>query len=232
MARYSELLRNVCIFKGLGNETLERLAELLRPMVFVKDARIVGQQEPGDALYVVTAGKVKVALHGDNGREMILCIFKPGDFFGEMSLLDGQPRSASVIALEESSALRLSREDFIHELERSPSMALNILAEMSLRLRRADEVIGNLGLLDVYGRLARVLIDLARREGQVTDEGVLIRERPIQQDLAGMIGTSRETVSRVLSEFQRRGLLSMQGKSLLLSHSLVEQEVDESTLRD
>jgi CRP/FNR family cyclic AMP-dependent transcriptional regulator len=102
---------------------------------------------------------------------------------------------------------------------------LNILAEMSSRLRRADEVIGNLALLDVYARVARILVDLAKTDGQSTDEGIVIRERPTQQDLAAMIGTSRETVSRVLSEFQRRGLLSMQGKTILLSHGFAEQQL-------
>jgi CRP/FNR family cyclic AMP-dependent transcriptional regulator len=225
MSKTSALLANVSIFKGLSADSLAHIGMSLRPMSFSRDALIVGQDDHGDGLYIIEAGRVKVVLYGDSGREMILTIFRPGDFFGEMSLLDGQPRSANVIALEDSRVLMLSREDFVRHLERSPGTALNILAEMSLRLRRADEIIGDLALLDVYGRLARVLIGLARREGTPSDEGVLIRERPTQQDLASMIGTSRETVSRVLSEFQRRGFVSMQGKSLLLSHGFVEQPV-------
>jgi len=225
MSKTTELLANVSIFKGLTPDILGRIALSLRPMTFTRDALIVGQDDHGDALYIIESGRVKVVLYGDSGREMILTIFRAGDFFGEMSLLDGQPRSANVIAVEDSRVLMLSREDFVHQLEQSPSTALNILAEMSRRLRRADDIIGNLALLDVYGRLAHVLIDLARREGVSTDEGTLIRERPTQQDLASMIGTSRETVSRVLSEFQRRGFVSMQGKSLLLSQGFVEQSL-------
>ncbi len=226
MNKHLELLSRVSIFKGLSPDAQRGLAEALKPMSFTKDALIVSQDEAGDALYIIESGRVKVVLYGESGREMILSIFRHGDFFGEMSLLDGQPRSANVIAVEDARVLVLSREDFVHHLERSPSTALNILSEMSLRLRKADDIIGNLELLDVYGRVARVLIELARKEGQPSDEGVLIKERPTQQDLASMIGTSRETVSRVLSEFQRRGFLSMQGKTILLTQGFVEQEFE------
>ncbi len=227
MSRNSDLLARVSIFKGLPKEALERLSSTLKPMEFAKDALIVSQDTSGDALFIIESGRVKVVLYGESGREMILTIFRSGDFFGEMSLLDGQPRSANVIALENARVLVLSREDFVRHLQEVPTTALNILSEMSMRLRRADEVIGNLALLDVYRRLARLLIDMAHRDGEDTDEGVLIRERPTQQDLASMIGTSRETVSRVLSEFQRRGFLSMQGKTILLSHGFAEQELSD-----
>ncbi len=224
MSRYGDLLAKVSIFSGLDADTLARLGECLRPVDFSKDVLIVGRDDQGDALFIIERGRVKVVLLGDGGREVILTMFRPGDFFGEMSLLDGQPRSANVVAVEETRALVLARQDFVKHLETSPATALKILAEMSLRLRRADEVIGNLALLDVYGRVARVLITMARKDGESTDEGILIRERPTQQELASMIGTSRETVSRVLSEFQRRGFLSMQGKRILLSHGFAEQQ--------
>jgi CRP-like cAMP-binding protein len=223
MAKYTDLLGRVSIFRGLDKTALDQLSTKLKPMEYAKDALIVGQDDQGEALYIIENGRVKVVLYGDSGREMILTIFRPGDFFGEMSLLDGEPRSANVIALEDARVLVLSRNDFVGHLHESPGTALNILAEMSLRLRRADEVIGNLALLDVYGRVARVLIDMAKKDGRDSDEGIVIQERPTQQDIASMIGTSRETVSRVLSEFQRRGFLSMQGKTILLSHAFAEQ---------
>ena len=223
MADYGELLRRVSIFEGLEADSIQNLSRDLRPVEFPKDTLIVGQDDHGDSLYIIQSGRVKVVLYGDSGREVILTIFRGGDFFGEMSLLDGEPRSANVIALEPTVALVLAREDFQRHLESRPNAALRVLEEMSKRLRHADAVIGNLALLDVYGRVARILIDLARKEGESQDEGIMIRERPTQQDLASMIGTSRETVSRVLSEFQRRGFLSMQGKSILLSHGFTEQ---------
>jgi len=226
MNDHSALLRHVNIFKGLDDAGLRNLGKCLRTLEYQKDDLIVDQDAQGDALYIIKEGTVKVVLYGDNGREVILTLFRAGDFFGEMSLLDGQPRSASVIATEKSRILKLSREDFVAHLKTSTETALNILAEMSRRLRHADEVIGSLALLDVYGRVARSLISLARETGESQDEGVLIRERPTQQDLASMIGTSRETVSRVLSEFQKRGFLSMQGKAILLSHAFAAQDID------
>ncbi|MEL6543869.1 MAG: Crp/Fnr family transcriptional regulator [Myxococcota bacterium] len=225
MGSYSELLRRVSFFDGLDEEILTQLSGCLKPMDYSKDSLVVGQDDPGDSMFIIEKGRVKVVLYGESGREMILSIFRAGDVVGEMSLLDGKPRSANVIALEESRLLSLSRKDFIALLNAQPSIALNVLQEMSIRLRRADDVIGNLALLDVYGRVARVLADMAERDGEDTDEGIMIKERPTQQDLASMIGTSRETVSRVLSEFQRRGFLSMQGKKILLSHTFAEEEV-------
>lgn len=218
-----ELLSRVTIFTGLDRPALDDLGGCVQAQHFAKDAVIVGRDSRGDALFIVESGRVKVVLYGDNGREIILSIFRNGDFFGEMSLLDGQPRSATVIAMEPAHVLVLSRDDFVRHLALYPGTALKILAEMSRRLRKADEIIGDLALLDVYGRVARVLLELGRRDGVRTDEGVLVRVRPTQQDLASMVGTSRETISRALSEFQRRGFLFMQGKSLLLSYGFAEQ---------
>lgn len=226
MPENTELLRQVSIFKELDEQTLQSLGQCLKAHRYPKDSLIVGQNDQGDALFIIESGRVKVVLYGESGREMILSIFRPGDFFGEMSLLDDQPRSANVLALEDANVLVLSRRDFVRHLEGNPSVALNILAEMSRRLRRADDIIGNLALLDVYGRVARILIDLAHTEGEDKDEGILIRHRPTHQDLASMIGTSRETVSRVISEFQRRGFLSIQGRAILLSHAFSEQQLD------
>lgn len=226
MSKQTELLRQVSIFKGLDDEALAKLSASLRPLDFSKDGLIVSQDDTGDALYIIERGRVKVVLYGESGREMILTMFRAGDFFGEMSLLDGQPRSANVLAMEEARLLVLQREDFLRHLREAPAVAVNILSEMSMRLRKADEIIGNLALLDVYGRVARLLIDLAKTEGDTTDEGIVITTRPTQQDIASMIGTSRETVSRVLSEFQRRGFLQMQGKKIVLSHGFAERQLE------
>ena len=223
MQSLAALLAGVSIFRGLSKGDLEILARNLKPAQFAKDDVIVRQGSTGDSLYVIEHGRVKVVRHGDGNREIILSIFRPGDFFGEMSLLDGQPRSANVVALEDTSVLILSRPDFVQHLQTHPSTALNILADMSLRLREADEIISNLALLDVHARLAKLLTSLAHREGEPTDEGILIRHRLSHQDFADMAGTTRETVSRVLAELQRRGLLSMQGKDILLSHGFMIQ---------
>ena len=212
----SALLRRVSIFSELSAETLGDLSKRIWQRTAEAGSVIVSHEEPGDALFVIASGKVKVVLYGETGREIILSILRDGDFFGEMSLLDRQPRSANVVAVEESQLLGLDRDAFQTHLTAHPSTALAILAEMSNRLRHAAEVIGNLALLDVYARVARAIRDLAQKQGEPVDGGLLIRERPTQQEMAGLIGTSRETVSRALNDFTRRGLLEMNGKQILV----------------
>ena len=221
-----QYLQKVGIFADLPPETLRDLAVRMQSREFSSGSVIVGQEDSGDSMYVVTEGRVKVVLYGDSGREIILSIFRAGEIFGEMSLLDNQPRSASVIALEPTRALVLDRAAFARHLASHPQTALAVLAELSQRLRQADRVIGNLALLDVYGRVAGLLKDLAARDGVQTEEGILIKERPTQQEIASMIGTSRETVSRALNDFAKRGLLSMSGKQIVLHAAFEDHELD------
>ena len=223
-----QLLQKVSIFTGLPVEVLADLAARMRPRPAEAGTVIVSQEEIGDALYVIARGRFKVVLYGETGREIILSVLSSGDFFGEMSLLDKQPRSANVVAIEDGEVLSLDRDAFQNHLAGHPSTALAILAEMSRRLRHADEVIGNLALLDVYARVARAIRDLALKQGEQVDGGVLIRERPTQQEMAGLIGTSRETVSRALNDFTRRGLLEMNGKQILV-RSIFLQKLEEET---
>jgi CRP/FNR family transcriptional regulator, cyclic AMP receptor protein len=211
------LLGGVSIFADLEASALASLVSIAEVREFAPDSVVVSQEEPGEALYVLARGKVKVVLYGESGREVILSIFKtPGDFFGEMSLLDDQPRSATVIAAERSRLLVLSRAAFQSHLAAQPRIALRVLTELSRRLRQADAVIGNLALLDVYGRLAGKLREMAAADGVEQEDGVLVRQRPTQAEIAATIGTSRETVSRALSELSRRGYIEMRGKRLLL----------------
>jgi len=223
-ARARGLLKAVPIFADLEPASVAALERLAEARDYSAGSVVVSQDDRGDSLFVVVKGKLKVVLYGDSGREIILSIFKsPGDFFGEMSLLDNEPRSATVIADAPSRLLVLSRGDFHAHIESHPRTALRVLRELSARLRRADAVIGNLALLDVYGRLAGKLRELAASEGEETDAGVLVRERPTQAEIAATIGTSRETVSRALSEFARRGYLAMSGKRLLLRREFLSE---------
>ena len=214
--RIRDLLKKVSIFANIDDQALGRLASLVQVREVGKDSLIFGQDDSGDALFIIASGRVKVVLYGENGKEITLTFFGEGDFFGEMSLLDDMPRSANVITCEASTLVILKRSDFVAHLEESPATAINVLGELSRRLRKADEIIGNLALLDVYGRVARLLMDLAEKDGEKVEDGTLIRKRPTQQDLASMANTSRETVSRVLGDFQKRGLLEMDGKRVVL----------------
>ncbi len=217
MGHNRELLKNVAIFSHVSEGTLAKLEQLVVTKRYPRESMIVSQDETGDSLYVLAEGRVKVVLmSGESGREMILSVFKPGDFFGEMSLIDGQPRSASVVAMEDSTLLVLHRADFRRYLADNPDAAFGVMTELCTRIRKADEIIGNLALLDVHGRVAHMLLDLAKSDGEQVVEGTLIRDRPTQQNIASMVGTSRETVSRALSEFAKRGYIELRGKDILI----------------
>jgi CRP/FNR family cyclic AMP-dependent transcriptional regulator len=218
------LLRAVSIFADLDEAAAAGLARLVRRRSYAAGEVIASEAERGDALYVLARGKVKVGLYGESGREVILSIFKkPGEFFGEMSLLDDEPRSATVTAMAPSALLVLSRGDFRAHLARHPWVAVQVMTELSRRLRRADAVIGDLALLDVLGRLAARLRDLALAEGEPVAEGRVVRQRPSQAEIAATIGASRETVSRALSELARRGDVQLSGKRLLVRHRLLRR---------
>ncbi len=218
------LLRSVSIFADLDGAEIAALERLAEVRDYPEGAVVVSHEEAGEALFVVVRGKLKVVLYGESGREIILSIFRsPGDFFGEMSLLDDEPRSANVIAAEASRLLVLSRAEFRAHVASHPRTALRVITELSRRLRRADAVIGNLALLDVYGRLAGKLRELAASDGEETEEGIVVRQRPTQAEIAATIGASRETVSRALSELSRRGYVSMTGKGLLLRRAFLTE---------
>ena len=221
MSAHSEALKNVDLFNNVSEEELTRLSSIMSEQDVRKDGIVVSRDEVGNSMFLILKGRMKVVIQGDNGREVILTILKAGEFFGEMGLIDDLPRSASVVAAEDAKLLVLHRAQFAEHIAKSPTTALNVMSELSRRLRRADEIISNLALLDVYSRVAHIMIDLAKRDGQEVEEGILIREKPTQQDIASMIGTSRETVSRVLSEFQRRGFVEMRGREILLSRKFM-----------
>jgi len=221
LARYRALLGRVSIFQGLSPEAIEDLVGRLQVRSRASGSIIVAQDEAADAMYILAEGQAKVALFGENGREITLSVLRPGDFFGEMSLFDGRPRSANVVAMTATTLLCLPREAFMQHLRARPQTALRLLTEMSDRLRKADDIIANLTLHDVEARLVRTLIRLAREDGETREDGVIVRRRPTQQELANSIGACRETVSRVVSDLARRGLITPRGRSLLISRRLL-----------
>ena len=187
-------------------------AELMRERSYPKGSVILFEDDPGDALYLVASGQVKVVLIGEDGREVILSVLGEGAFFGEMALLDDEPRSAHVIAMEDSIVLALRREDFRARLRASPEVAIALLKELSRRLRRADDQIGSLVLLDVGGRVAELLVRLADEEG--ADR---ITRKLTHATIAQMIGSSRETVSRTMRDLQDKNLVSVTRQEIVLT---------------
>jgi CRP-like cAMP-binding protein len=221
--RYRSLLSQTAMFQGAGQEALSDLARRLQVRTRPAGAMIVAQDEPGDAMYVLVSGRAKVALFGESGRELTLTVLQAGDFFGEMSLIDGRPRSANVQALDDTTMLMLSREAFLSHLQTHPQTAVNLLSELTRRLRAADETIASLALFDVEARLVRALERLARADGGETEGGLILRRRPTQQELANMVGSCRETISRTLTQLVRRGLVVPRGRTLFLSAALLER---------
>ena len=198
----TDVLRKVPLFSDLSEADLASFGEVTREREYPKNSVILFEDDPGDSLYIVSTGQVKVVLIGEDGREVILSVLGDGDFFGEMALIDDEPRSAHVIAMKDSQLLVLRRDDFQAQVAMHPQIALKLLRVLVQRLRRADEKIGGLVLLDVNGRVARLLLDLADESG-----GPKITRRLTHHTIAQMIGSSRETVSRAMRELVDRGLI-------------------------
>lgn len=219
-----EILGKVPLFAGMDKSELAHLAEVAFPKTFLKGSIILMEKELGSTLSVITKGKVKVAVTSEEGKEVILAVFSEGDFFGDLALLDGKPRSASVVAMEETELLNLGRRDFLFQLENNPKLALGIMRTLATRLRKADRQIESLALLDVSGRVARTLLDLASEHGEKTPRGLRIEKRPTHQEIANMAGTSRETVTRVLGDMQKKNLILVEGEDIYLLEGEAFQE--------
>ena len=199
----ADFLSTVPLFRSLVPNEVAAFSQLAREKSYPKGSVILFEDDPGDSFFVVREGRVKVVLVAEDGREVILGILGSGEYFGELALIDDQPRSAHVVAMEDSTLLVLRREDFRRRVEQSPAVAWALLIDLSRRLRRADEKIGSLVLLDVPGRIARVILDA------VAEGGTDVIEKPLtHQTIAHVIGASRETVSRAMREFVESGWIS------------------------
>ncbi len=226
MATKIESLKNIPIFSSLSEKHLEELSEIMLEKTYRKNQVIFDQGDPGNSLIIIKSGLVKISLVDSNNHEFIIKTFSVYDFFGEMSLLDGGPRSATATAVEDTKALIIFRENFIGLIQKNPSVALGMLSELSIRLRTTTENISNLTFFDAYGKVAQCLLDLADKIGQREDGGVAIQLTLSRQELANMSGLSRETFARILKEFQVRGCLKVQGKKILiLNEKVMRREI-------
>ena len=211
-----ELLRTVPIFSELSEVDIQALARLTTRRRYPKDTVVFFENEQGDTLFMILEGRVRVTILGDDGREVILSVLGPGDFFGEIALLDNEPRSATAIAAEDSELLLLQRNEFQGAMSENPSISGALIRVLTARLRRANHQISTLALLDVYGRVARVILDIAREEGRRLKDGRIAFRRATHQELANRIGTTRETVTRMLKDLERQGLITVDGREVVL----------------
>ncbi|NUN08897.1 MAG: Crp/Fnr family transcriptional regulator [Ignavibacteriaceae bacterium] len=214
MLEKDNFLKYVPIFADLDDETLDKIGRLGKYKSFEKDSAILMEHETGSALFVIVKGKVKVFRVSDDGREVILSILADSDFFGEMAILDGLTRSASVSAIEDSELFIIQRSDFLDLLYNHPEVSISLMQELTKRLRAADMKIKSLSLKDAEGKVATVILQLADDIGKIRQGVVEIEKLPFQHDLANMAGTSRETISRTLHSFAKKGLIELDGSKL------------------
>jgi len=209
-------LRNVPIFTDLTDSDLTKIASKMVPRVYEKGQMILLEESMGETFFIITQGAVKVTRLSADGREVILAILGESDFFGEMSLLDGEGRSANIVANEDAKVLTLSRNDFLDCLESYPKIAIALLEELATRLRKSDQQIESLSLSDSEHRIGITLIRLAGELGTIKQGHVTVKNLPYQQDIANMAGTSRETVSRTLKLLEDKKLVRRENRNLTI----------------
>ena len=208
----TQTLKAVPFFTQLNDRELEVVRAVASERTYPKNAVVLTEGEMGDSLYMIQSGKVKVVIGDEEGRELILKILGPGDFFGEMSMIDKQPRSASVTTIEPATFLVLTNAAFERCVEQAPRIANMVMQILAQRVREADRKIGTLALMDVYGRVASTLLELA----VYTNGKLVVGEKLSQQDLANMVGASREMVNRILKDLSERGFISIESKSITI----------------
>ena len=223
----AEYLRSVSIFSDLSDVELASISKKMTPYSYSKGEFIVMEEMEGQQCYFITHGSVKITRSSKEGREVILAILTAGEFFGEMSLLDGETRSANVLTLEETKVLALNRNDFMATLEEYPRISIKLLKELTIRLRKSDLQIASLTLSDAEKRIGLCILRLAGEQGTIRQGHVKIKKFPFQHDIANMAGTSRETVSRTLVLFEQNGLIQREGRQLtIVNYMQFQREFD------
>lgn len=222
-----KLLQSVSLFWDLTEEELGYISAKMVSKHYNAGQTILLEASEGEQCFFVTEGSVKITRLSKKGREVILAILSDGDFFGEMSLLDGEFRSANVVALDDTEVLTLNRNDFLLVLKDYPQIAIRLLKEMAHRLRKSDRQIASLSLSDAEKRIAMCILRIADENGVIKKGQVSIPKVPIQQDIANMSGTSRETVSRVFKLLVKEEFVQRNGRELIIyDYNRFVQEFD------
>jgi len=210
------MLEDIAIFSGLSPSECQILEQHMVKRTFQKNAVVINEGDEANSLFIIIEGSLKVFLGNEEGKEIIINTLGPGEHFGELALLDDEPRSASVMTLEKSSIGVISKADFQSVLTRHPELALKLLAEMTRRVRVLSDNVKTLALMDVYGRVAKTLLSLAEQ----VDGVMVIKDRPTQQDIANRIGASREMVARILKDLITGHYISIDGRQLTINEKL------------
>jgi len=212
----NDVLRQAPLFSALDDEAASALGASMDETRLRRGDVLFREGDSGDKLYIVTEGKVKLGRTSADGRENLLAILGPGQMFGELSLFDPGPRSATVTAVTDTVFASLSHEDLLRWLDGRPVVARGLLAQIAGRLRKANDVNADLVFSDVPGRVAKALLDLADRFGRTADDGVHVHHDLTQEELAQLVGASRETVNKALADFAARGFLRLEGRAVVI----------------
>ena len=209
-----DFLKSVNIFSDLSESELNSIQEICKTRKYPKNSMIILEEEMGDVVFIVMSGTVKITRVNDEGKEVILAMLGSGEVFGEMAILDGESRSANALSQENCEVVTINREDFLNLLKTNNKVALNLMTEFAIRLRKSDQQIEALSLDDAEHRIGVSILNLAEELGVIRQGVVTVDNLPYQQDIANMAGTSRETVSRVMKTFEERGLITKTGHKL------------------
>jgi CRP/FNR family transcriptional regulator, cyclic AMP receptor protein len=209
-------LKNIALFSGLSEADMQAISKLAVTRSFPKNTLVICEGDSSNSLYVVLSGKVKVFLSDEEGKEVTLNMQGEGEYFGELAILDEAPRSASVMTVEDTKLAILSKAAFEKCMEQHPTIALTVMRGLARRLRELTENVRSLALMDVYGRVARLLLEMSEEENGKN----VIKQRLTQRDIASMVGASREMVSRILRDLSIGGYISIENKIITLNERL------------
>ena len=210
------VLHQTPLFASLDLESASALRQLLTEQVVVKGEVLFYEGEPGDDLFLILNGKIKLGHASTDGRESLMAVLGPGEMFGELSLFDPGPRTSTAKALTETNALRLSNAQLMPWLAGRPEVAASLLQALARRLRRTNEAMADLVFSDVPGRVAKALMELGEKFGTLTSNGLLVTHDMTQEELAQLVGASRETVNKALADFAQRGWITLESRQVLI----------------
>ena len=211
-----DVVRQAPLFAALDEEAAEALRSTMTRVEVPRGDTIFHEGDRGDRLYVIIEGKIKLGRASGDGRENLLAVLGPGEMFGELSLFDPGPRNATGTAVADTVLLGVGTDDLDQWLHGRPDVARHLLRALARRLRRTNEALADLVFSDVPGRVAKALLDLSERFGRPTDDGLRVAHDLTQEELAQLVGASRETVNKALADFASRGWLRLDGKSVII----------------
>lgn len=211
-----QVVRRAPLFSALDDASAASLRSSMENVKLGKGTVLFSEGDIGDHLYVIVEGKLKLGTSSGDGRENLLSVLGPGEMFGELSLFDPGPRTATATAVTDVRLLSLGHDKVIPWVTQHPQVALDLLGRLSQRLRRTNEVVGDLVFSDVPGRVAKALIDLGERFGKETPEGLYVNHDLTQEELAQLVGASRETVNKALADFAGRNWIRLDGRAVLI----------------